>query len=186
MSSGAVIIGGGFGGLSAAVVLARLGLRVTLVEGEARPGGVLRSYRRDGVDCPVGVHYFGSAAPGELLGDFLDLLEIRHALKLRRLGGGGVIDRFCFDDEVFDLPSTVEGLEAALAARFPEAPDAVAFVMQVCRSAMASLRTDTMGTAPPRAKCWRSGTCPSAWSKSSRCKAFSSAWTSPCARRPFC
>jgi len=149
VSRDVVIIGAGFGGLSTAVLLARLGLRVTLVEAEARPGGVLRSYRREGVDCPVGVHYFGSAAPGELLGDFLDLLELRSALKLRRMGGSGVIDRFHFDDEVFDLPSSIEGLEAALARRFPEAPDAVAFVTRVCRSAMASLRTDTMGAEPP-------------------------------------
>jgi all-trans-retinol 13,14-reductase len=149
VSNDVVVIGAGFGGLSTAIVLARLGLRVTLVEGEARPGGVLRSYTREGVDCPVGVHYIGSAAPGELLGDFLDLLEIRPALKLRRLGTGGVIDRFVFDDETFDLPDTAKKFEAALAARFPGAPDAVAFVMKVCRSAMASLRTDSTGAAPP-------------------------------------
>jgi len=144
-----VVIGGGFGGLSAAIVLARLGLRVTLIEGEARPGGALRSYTREGVDCPVGVHYFGSAAPGELLGDFLDLLQIRPALKLRRLGKSGVIDRFFFTDEVFDLPDTAEKLEASLTARFSEAPEAVDFVMKVCRTAMASLHTDRMAAELP-------------------------------------
>jgi len=148
VSRDVVVVGAGFGGLSTAIVLARLGLRVTVVEREARPGGCLRSYTREGVDCPVGVHYIGSAAPGELLGDFLDLLEIRPALKLRRLGTGGVIDRFIFDDETFDLPDTAEKLETALAARFPAAPDAVAFVMGVCRSAMASLRTDRPSNAP--------------------------------------
>ena len=106
MSNDVVIIGAGFGGLSAAIVLGRLGVKVTLVEGESRPGGVLRSYAREGVDCPVGVHYFGSAAPGELLGDFFDLLEIRPALKLRRLGKSGVIDRFVFGDDTYDLPDT--------------------------------------------------------------------------------
>ena len=149
MSSHVVVIGGGFGGLSSAILLARLGVQVTLIEGEPRPGGALRSYAREQVDCPVGVHYFGSAAPGELLGDFLDLLEIRPALKLRRLGAGGVIDRFLFDDETFDLPDSAEKFEAALTARFPGAPDAVAFVMKVCRAAMASLRTATTGAAPP-------------------------------------
>jgi len=149
MSNDVVVIGGGFGGLSTAIVLARLGLQVTLVEGESRPGGVLRSYVREGVDCPVGVHYFGSAAPGELLGDFFDLLEVRSALKLRRLGANGVIDRFVFDDETFDLPDTAEKFETALARRFPDAPHAVAFVMKVCHAAMASLRTSTTGAAPP-------------------------------------
>jgi all-trans-retinol 13,14-reductase len=149
MKNDVVILGSGFGGLSTAILLTRLGKNVTLVERGPQPGGALRSYTRDHVDCPVGVHYFGSAAPGELLGDFIDVLGIRYALKLRRMGGSGVIDRFAFEDGVFDLPDTAEKLEAALAARFPEAPDAVAFVMRVCRAAMATLRTDTAHTAAP-------------------------------------
>ncbi len=148
MSPHVAVVGAGFGGLSTAIVLARLGLRVTLVEAAARPGGCLRSYSREGVDCPVGVHYIGSALPGQLLGDFFDVLEIRPALKLRRLGGSGVIDRFVLDDDVFDLPDTVEKLEASLTARFGDTPAAVAYVMNLCHGAMASLRTDGSG-APP-------------------------------------
>ena len=151
MNCSVVVVGAGFGGVSTAILLARLGLRVTLVEGAQRPGGCLRSYSRQGVDCPVGVHYLGAAAPGEMLGDFLDLLGIRQELKLRRLGQGGVIDRYSFDDgDVFDLPDTAEKLEDSLRARFGDTPEAVAFVMGVCRSAMASLRTDGAGSpAPP-------------------------------------
>jgi all-trans-retinol 13,14-reductase len=143
------IIGAGYGGLSTAIVLARLGFEVTLVEGARQPGGCLRSYQRESIDCPVGVHYFGAAAPGELLGDFLGLLEVRDALKLRRLGGSGVIDRFVFDDETFDLPDSPSKLELALRTRFSDAPEAVDFVMRVCRDAMAMLRTDTLNSARP-------------------------------------
>jgi all-trans-retinol 13,14-reductase len=149
MKSNVVIIGSGFGGLATAIVLARLGRTVTVVESAAQPGGCLRSYAREGIDCPVGVHYFGSAAPGELLGDFIDVLGVRDALKLRRMGQSGVIDRFVFDDEVFDLPDTAEKLESFLCKRFAGAPDAVAFVMHVCRTAMATLRTDTAHTTQP-------------------------------------
>jgi all-trans-retinol 13,14-reductase len=149
MKTDVAVIGAGFGGLSTAILLARLGRSVTLIEGAAQPGGCLRSYSREGVDCPVGVHYFGSAAPGEYFGDFIDMLGIRQALKLRRLGQHGVIDRFVFDDEIFDIPDTVEKFEAALGKRFPAAPDAVAFVIQICRAAMATLRTDTGFAAPP-------------------------------------
>lgn len=152
MNGNMVVVGAGFGGLSTAILLARLGLGVTLVEGASRPGGCLRSYSRQGVDCPVGVHYFGAAAPGEMLGDFFDLLGIRQELKLRRLGQGGIIDRYRFDDgDVFDLPDTAEKLEDSLRARFGDTPAAVAFVMDVCRAAMASLRTSAAGSSAPPA-----------------------------------
>jgi all-trans-retinol 13,14-reductase len=149
MKTDVVVIGAGFAGLSTAILLARLGRKVTLIESAGQPGGCLRSYSREGVDCPVGVHYFGSAAPGEYFGDFLDMLGVRQALKLRRLGEHGVIDRFVFDDEVFDIPDTIEKFESALAKRFPAASHAVAFVVQICRAAMATLRTDTGFVAPP-------------------------------------
>ena len=148
MSRDVVVMGAGFGGLSTAILLARLGLRVTLVDGGPQPGGCLRSYAREGVDCPVGVHYIGAAAPGEVLGDFLDLLGIRPTLKLRRLGGSGVIDRYIFDDEVFDLPDTMEKFEASLARRFADSPAAVSFVSNLCRSAMASLRSEATRSLP--------------------------------------
>jgi len=148
MSREIVVIGAGFAGLSTAILLARLGVKVTLVEGEPRPGGCLRSYTRAGVDCPVGVHYIGAAAPGEALGDFLDLLGIRPALKLRRMGGSGVIDRYIFDDEVFDLPDSIEKFEASLGRRFAEAPEAVSFVSTLCRAAMAGLRSEATRSQP--------------------------------------
>jgi len=139
MKSDVAVIGSGFGGLSTAILLARLGLKVTLVEAGSYPGGCLRSYTREGVDCPVGVHYIGAAAPGEVLGDFIDALGIRSALKLRRLGQSGVIDRYLFDDEIFELPSTIEKLETALAKRFSDSPAAVSFVVDMYKSAMAGL-----------------------------------------------
>ena len=148
MKSDVAVIGSGFGGLSTAILLARLGLKVTLVEAGSHPGGCLRSYTREGVDCPVGVHYLGAAAPGEVLGDFIDALGIRSALKLQRLGQSGVIDRYIFDDEVFELPSSIEKLEAALAKRFSDAPEAVAFVVDMYKSAMAILRSNANRALP--------------------------------------
>jgi phytoene dehydrogenase-like protein len=148
MSRAVVVIGSGFGGLSTSILLARLGFQVTLVEGEPKPGGCLRSYTREGVDCPVGVHYIGAAAPGEVLGDFLDLLGIRAVLKLRRLGASGIIDRYIFDDEIFELPDTIEKFEAVLAKRFAEAPAAVSLVMEMCRAAAAGLRTEATRSLP--------------------------------------
>lgn len=149
MKSDVVVIGSGFGGLSTAILLGRFGLKVTVVDGATKPGGCLRSYTREGVDCPVGVHYVGAVEPGEILGDFIDALGIRGALALRRIGQSGILDRYIFDDEIFDLPNCVPGFEATLRKRFADAPDAVSFVIEMCRSAIAGLRSDAPAALPP-------------------------------------
>jgi len=60
----ALVIGSGIGGLSTAILLAKLDYRVTVIEGSASPGGLMRGYSRQGVDCPVGVHYLGALGRG--------------------------------------------------------------------------------------------------------------------------
>ena len=61
-----IIIGSGIGGLSAGILLSLLNFRVTVVEKNPTPGGLMRSYRRGGFDCPVGVHYVGAWAKKNL------------------------------------------------------------------------------------------------------------------------
>ncbi len=51
-----LIIGAGIGGLSTGIILAGLGFDVTVFEKNRHPGGLLRSYPRDGMECGVGVH----------------------------------------------------------------------------------------------------------------------------------
>jgi len=65
-----VIIGSGIGGLSSAIILAGIGYDVTVVEKNRQPGGLLRSYTRDGIECEVGVHYLGSLDKGQVLRKF--------------------------------------------------------------------------------------------------------------------
>jgi all-trans-retinol 13,14-reductase len=140
-----VVAGSGFGGLTTAILLAQMGRKVALVEAAARPGGLLRSYRRAGVDCPVGVHYFGAAAKDELLGQLFELLHVRDALRLHRMGQEGVIDRYVFDDWTFDLPPTVDLFEASLRERFPEQGGAIDFVAAALRATVSSMRIGPEG-----------------------------------------
>jgi oxygen-dependent protoporphyrinogen oxidase len=58
-----VVIGGGISGLACAWRLTRLGLPVLLVEQEARPGGVIRTARIDGVLFEAGPQSFLLTAP---------------------------------------------------------------------------------------------------------------------------
>jgi phytoene dehydrogenase-like protein len=120
MKEQALVIGSGIGGLSTGILLQRLGYAVTVIEKNTKPGGLMRSYLRQGIDCPVGVHYLGALGQGQLLRDLFDLLGISDQVPLERMGQGGVIDRYLFDDFVFDLPEGLAQFEANLHAAFPD------------------------------------------------------------------
>ena len=62
-----VIIGSGLGGLACGVMLARNGYDVTVLEQGAQIGGCLQCFNRGGVKFETGMHFIGSAAPGQTL-----------------------------------------------------------------------------------------------------------------------
>ncbi len=140
-----IIIGSGLGGLTSAILLGQLGRKVTLVERSAVPGGLLRSYVRQGVDCAVGLHYFGPAGKGELLGQMFDILGVTEHLKLRRLGAGGVFERYVFDDFIFDLPSTLAAFEQSLHRECPNDTKAIEAIVSALEPLARALRLDSTG-----------------------------------------
>lgn len=109
-----LIIGSGIGGLSTAIILAKLGYAVTVVEKNRQPGGMMRSFVRDGVHCNVGVHYMGALAEGQVLRRCFDYLGIAGQLPLVRLGVNGPVDRYHFRDSRLDVATfdLVEGFDA--------------------------------------------------------------------------
>lgn len=122
----ALIIGSGIGGLSTGIILSRLGMQVAVIEKNPLPGGLMRSFTRNGADCPVGVHYFGAFAEGQSLRRMVDYLGVN--LAVERMGCGGPIDRYLFDDFTFDLPAGVDAFAAALEEAFPEDRGPIAVV----------------------------------------------------------
>ncbi|MBW8737167.1 MAG: FAD-dependent oxidoreductase [Streptomyces turgidiscabies] len=54
----AVVVGGGLAGITAALSLADAGVRVTLIEGRPRLGGLAFSFRRDGLTVDNGQHVY--------------------------------------------------------------------------------------------------------------------------------
>ncbi|MCI5219845.1 MAG: NAD(P)/FAD-dependent oxidoreductase, partial [Candidatus Electrothrix sp. LOE2] len=92
-----LIIGSGIGGLSTAIILAKLGFEVTVLEKNRQAGGLLRSYARDGIECEVGVHYLGSLDNGQVLRKFFDYLGVTESIPVTRMGQDGIIDRYIFD-----------------------------------------------------------------------------------------
>jgi all-trans-retinol 13,14-reductase len=135
----ALIIGSGIGGLSTGIILSRLHQRVAVIEKNPLPGGLMRSYARDGVDCPVGVHYFGAFGEGQPLRRMFDYLGVTEAVAAERMGQGGPIDRYLFDDFTFDLPEGIDAFAETLETAFPEDRRQIAAIVGNIR-AMADLQ----------------------------------------------
>ncbi|HUN54338.1 MAG TPA: NAD(P)/FAD-dependent oxidoreductase [Smithella sp.] len=125
-----VIVGSGIGGLSAGIILSLLNFRVTIVEKNPLPGGLMRSYRRSGFDCPVGVHYVGALGDKEPLGKMFHILGIPVNELFIPMGQDGIIDRYIFDDLFFDLPAGIDAMETNLRSAFPKDAAALNVVMK--------------------------------------------------------
>ncbi|MFH1139309.1 MAG: NAD(P)/FAD-dependent oxidoreductase [Pseudomonadota bacterium] len=144
----AIVIGSGIGGLTSAVLLAQLGRRVTVVEKNRQPGGMMRSYSRNGIDCPVGVHYISSLGPGEPLAFLYEKLGILDRIPFERMGRSGIIDRYIFDDFSFDLPPSLELFEVVLRDKFPAEQKQISALMDKLKQAAASIGTIAGVLAP--------------------------------------
>ncbi|CAL8316636.1 unnamed protein product [Arctogadus glacialis] len=70
----AVVIGSGVGGLSAAVLLAKAGKRVLVLEQHDQAGGCTHTFHIKGFEFDVGIHYLGQLHENSLLRVALDQL----------------------------------------------------------------------------------------------------------------
>ena len=71
-----IIIGSGLGGLSCGVMLARNGYDVTVLEQGSQIGGCLQCFKRGGVKFETGMHFIGSASPGQTLDKLMRYLRL--------------------------------------------------------------------------------------------------------------
>jgi len=136
----AIIIGAGIGGLSMAILLAGLGVRVSVIEKNAHPGGLTRSYQRKGISCDVGVHYLGSLDRGQILKKFFDFLGVTSAIKVSRMGECGIVDRYIFTSAQrrefsFDLPCGFDAFEDRLHRACPGDLSVISSLMEDIRRA---------------------------------------------------
>lgn len=68
----AIVIGSGIGGLSTAVIMAKAGKRVLVLEQHDQAGGCCHSFIDKGFEFDVGIHYIGNMEPSNLGKTFLD------------------------------------------------------------------------------------------------------------------
>ena len=119
-----LIIGAGTGGLFTGALLARQGVRVTVLEKNAQIGGGLQTFVRSGERFETGMHVAGGFNPGGTLRRICDYLGITDSLDIRETP---VIASVTYADtgHTYDLPAGRRSLEAYLAGRFPDQADGI-------------------------------------------------------------
>ncbi len=116
-----LVIGSGLGGLVSALVLAKEGLKVCVLEKNNQYGGNLQTFSRDKLVFDTGVHYLGGLSEGQNLHRFFSYLGIMDELDLQKMDEDGY-DKITFGDQDIEYPHAqgYDNFVERLAACFPE------------------------------------------------------------------
>jgi all-trans-retinol 13,14-reductase len=116
-----LVIGSGIGGLVSALILAKEGLKVCVLEKNNQYGGNLQTFSRDKLIFDTGVHYLGGLSKGQNLYQFFSYLEIMKDLELQKMDENGY-DKITFGDDEIEHPHAqgYENFVAQLSKYFPE------------------------------------------------------------------
>jgi len=138
-----VVVGGGLGGLSCALELARQGMKAVVLEAGPLPGGCLRTFSRRGYHFHLSPQYLGSLQPE----------GATHAI----LRSFGVLDRLSLDrpelflsasfpDLEIQLPNDRDGLQQALVSRFPREREGIDSLFEQARNIGSAVADGALGT----------------------------------------
>jgi all-trans-retinol 13,14-reductase len=145
MDKEVVIIGSGLAGLTSALVLARRGLPVIVLEKSKQMGGCLQTFYRKGVKFETGMHYIGSMHEGEILYRMFDFLDIRGDVVLSRLDASAC-DIISILDDRYQIPNGEEEFTDAMLKLFPAEREGLknywAMVNEVARTSPVSVYMD--------------------------------------------
>lgn len=116
-----VIVGSGLGGLVAAIILAKEGYSVCVLEKNNQFGGNLQTFVRDKTIFDTGIHYIGGLGEGENLNKYFKYLGIMDELRLKKMDQDG-FDIISFEDtgEEFPHAQGYDNFIDRLARFFPE------------------------------------------------------------------
>ena len=115
-----VIIGGGLGGLFCGAILAKEGMRVTVLEKNATIGGGLQTFIRFGEEFDTGMHVVGGLQPGGNIRRICRYLGIADKVRVKDVDPD-CADRLYFaeDQHYYTIAKGREAYVEALAKDFP-------------------------------------------------------------------
>jgi all-trans-retinol 13,14-reductase len=121
-----VIIGSGLGGLVSAIILAKEGLSVCVLEKNNQYGGNLQTFVRDKTIFDTGIHYIGGLEKGQNLYNYFSYIGIMDQLKLKKLDENA-FDVISFDDDETEYPHAqgYENFIERLSAYFPDEKEVI-------------------------------------------------------------
>lgn len=134
-----VIIGSGLGGLVSAVILAKEGYSVCVLEKNNQFGGNLQTFVRDKTIFDTGIHYIGGLSEGQNLYKYFKYLGIMDDLRLKKMDENG-FDIISFEDtnEEFPHAQGYDNFIEQLVKYFPNEREAIneycKKVREVCNS----------------------------------------------------
>lgn len=116
-----VIVGSGLGGLVSAIILAKEGYSVCVLEKNNQFGGNLQTFVRDKTIFDTGIHYIGGLGEGENLYKYFKYLGIMDDLRLKKMDEDG-FDIITFEDtgEAFPHAQGYGNFINQLVKYFPE------------------------------------------------------------------
>jgi len=133
-----IVIGSGLGGLASAVLLAKNGYKVCVLEMNNQVGGTLQAYSREKTIFDSGVHYVGGLDKGQNLYQVFKYLGIMDKLKIRKLDEDAY-DVVMFDDDpkVYKYGQGYDRFIRNLVSDFPEEEEVIReyceFIKRVCK-----------------------------------------------------
>jgi len=116
-----VIVGSGLGGLVSALIFAKEGYKVCVLEKNNQFGGNLQTFVRDKSIFDTGVHYIGGLAEGENLHQYFKYLGIMDDLKLKKMEEDNY-DVITFEGDEINYPHAqgYDNFIEQLSREFPE------------------------------------------------------------------
>ncbi len=116
-----LVIGSGLGGLVSALILAKEGMKVAVLEKNNQYGGNLQTFSRNKKIFDTGVHYLGGLSEGQNLYQYFSYLGIMDDLEIRQMDENGY-DHITFGGDATAYPHAqgYENFVAHLSHYFPE------------------------------------------------------------------